>query len=153
MGMYTGLRFKGIIKPQYRKMIQHISNNDGLWRNYHHLDFLTNYLRLSRAEFIPKGALAYMPDSWEDESIPADSFRDYFDPETGYWAFRCSLKNYEDEIDVFLKDVLPIIAESAEHIEVLYEEWSASNLYELKDNKVFHTDQIVYEYTEEGDWI
>lgn len=145
MGMYTGLRFKGIIKPEYRDMIHHIYN-EGLWRNYHHLDFLTNYLKLSRAEFIPKGALSYMPDSWEDESIPADSFNDYFDLETGYWAFQCSLKNYEDEISVFLRDVLPAILQSSEHIEVLYEEWSSSNLYKLKENKIVRAGSVVYEY-------
>ncbi|MEM5592822.1 hypothetical protein AAHH67_15635 [Niallia circulans] len=152
MGMYTGLRFKGIVKPEYREMIKEI--NDGAdWNDFtEKFPFLTDYANQDRAEFIPRGSLAYMPDTWEEGEFPdqmsTDGFERSINLETGYWTFQCSLKNYNQEIEQFINEVLPKIIDSAEHIEYFYEEWARSIFYELKDEKIVDSDRkgILYGY-------
>lgn len=152
MGMYTGLRFKGIVKPEYREMIKEI--NDGAdWSDFaEKFPFLTNYASLDRAEFIPRGSLAYMPDSWEEGKFPnqeaTDGFERNIDLKTGYWTFQCSLKNYNQEIQQFFSEVLLEIIDSVDHIEYYYEEWARSKFYELKDGKIVNSDRkgILYGY-------
>lgn len=55
--------------------------------------------------------------------------------ENGVWKFCCSLKNYEREIEIFLKEVLVEICEWAK-IERLYEEESVSALIEISQGKL-----------------
>ena len=149
MGMYTGLRFKGIVKPEYRNMIVEIMKEytDEGWEKFvGEFPFLTEFASLSRCNMIPWGSLCYMPDSWEDDSIQTEGFKRHFDPETGYWSFQCSLKNYSGEIACFLNEVVPVIIEESQHIEYLYEEWYESILAELKDGAVVRTGHLQYEY-------
>lgn len=158
MGMYTGLRFKGYVKEEYRQMIQEI-NGDGEWSEFiKQFPFLKDYASQDRAEFIPRGALSYMPDSWEagifPNQIDTDGFERNIHLETGYWTFQCSLKNYNEEIEQFFSEVLPKIIDSAVHIEYFYEEWDRSIFYELKDGGIIESDQqgilYGYEYNEEN---
>ena len=140
MGMYTGLRVKAFVKEEFREMIDEI-NNGSDWNDYaEQYPFLKDYGQLSRAEFIPRGALAYMPDSWEEGVFPnltdTDGFDRKIDMNTGYWTFQCSLKNYGSEIEQFFDEILPHIIESAEHIEYYYEEWSRSKFFDFVDGKV-----------------
>ncbi|MCL1696320.1 hypothetical protein [Lysinibacillus sp. BPa_S21] len=65
MGMYTGLRVKVTVKEEYREMIDDI-NNGASWSEYtEQFPFLSKYAQQSRAGFIPRGSLCYMPDCWE----------------------------------------------------------------------------------------
>jgi hypothetical protein len=154
MGMYTGLRFKGIVKPEYRGMIADISDH-GEWEEYmDEYPWLRTFAEKDRSIMIPRGALSYMPDSWEDNSISTAGFHRQFNQETGYWAFQCSLKNYDSEIQEFIETVVPIIMEETQHIEVLYEEWSGSVLYGLKEGKTVRIGEIKYRYDDETfDWV
>jgi hypothetical protein len=77
------------------------------------------------------GAVCYMPDDW------TDGYSRY-DLKDRTWEFECSLKNYEGEIQYFLKNVLSEITEELEVCECLYEEdrhYRGPTKYTLKDIK------------------
>jgi hypothetical protein len=157
MGMYTGLRFKGVVKQEFREMIDEI-NQGAEWSEFtEQYPFLKEYAKQDRAEFIPRGALSYMPNEWEvgkfPSQTPADGFDNSINMENGYWSFQCSLKNYNGEIQHFLKEVLPEIIDSSDHIEYYYEEWARSKFYELKDGKIIESDREgeLYGYEETED--
>lgn len=154
MGMYTGFRFKGIIKKEYREDIKKAINDiKGAWGNCEHEE-LKKFDEIDRSFFIPFGGLCYMPNCWEEsESEEAtDGFKRYFNETTGLLCFQCSLKNYESTIEYFIKNIVPIVCDKLIHCEKLYEEWDVSNLYELKDGTVKQLDYgIRYRYEE--DWF
>lgn len=150
MGMYTGLRFKGIVKKEFRDEFENIALL-GEWENSNN-NVLKRFGNVSRASFIPCGALAYMPDCWEKapynkygDGVPTDGFDRTYDKATGRWTFQCSLKNYEDTIEEFLK-IVPYFIETVEHVEVYYEEWSHSTKYELVNGAMIETDNKFIEY-------
>lgn len=156
MGMYTGLRFKGIVKEKFRKDFALIALN-GNWNESSVEEFL-RFSDNARASFIPCGTLAYMPDEWEQEpynkygdGVATDGFVRTWDENTGYWSFQCSLKNYENTIEEFI-ELLPYFIESVEHCEVFYEEWRWSKKYELIDGKMKLTDYKFIEYNKYSDW-
>lgn len=154
MGMYTGLRVKVKVKEEYRQMVKEINEGEE-WNQFaEQFSFLSSYATQRRAEFIPRGTLSYMPDSWEIGNFPRQVATDGFDrnleEETGYWSFQCSLKNYNEEIEQFLKEVLPVIISEAKHIEVLYEEWEKSILYEFVDGEIKVSGKTI-NYSDDGD--
>lgn len=148
MGMYTGVRAKIIIKPEFREEFSFLDKEAEYEWSESNLDFLKEYGQVSRATFIPRGGLSYMPDEWElvelrdlgNVSVASDGFDRYFNKKNGIWTFQCSLKNYEDTIETFFENVLPKITESIIHLEKYYEEWDSSILYELKDGKIVPSD-------------
>lgn len=125
MGMYTGLRAKIKLKPEYQEFIEMINNGEAKWE-----EEFWSYGCNRRAEFIPRGMLAYMP--WDDD----DPKFDRTITASGVWIFQCSLKNYEGEIEEFFSSVLPEIAEDIIYLEKYYEEWCYSELYGLEDGEV-----------------
>lgn len=149
MGMYTGLRMQGIIKEEFREMIDLLLNHDWTWSDFFYrpefdYGFLASFIKLPRNNMIPFGSLSYMPDEWEvlkdnhedfqhswEKRKDHPDFERHFDKETGYFQFQCSLKNYDSEIQCFLNTVVPVIFESTTHIEEYYEEWNSSNMYQL----------------------
>jgi hypothetical protein len=165
MGMYTGLRCKVVVKPEFREELMRLHDEDYEWETSS-FDFMQEFGQLGRASFIPRGSLSYMPDEWEDIPRKDDGSLDYwngkatdgfgrsFNLETGYWAFQCSLKNYEDEIESFFENVLPRIAESIEHLEYYYEEWASSVFYELDEGKLIKSTKegIKYRDNDYGGW-
>lgn len=156
MGMYTGLRFKGIVKEEFRSEFENIALS-GDWiesNNYVFRQFGNN----SRAVFIPCGALSYMPDEWEEapydkfrNGVPTDGFDRTYNKETGRWTFQCSLKNYNDTIEEFM-EIVPYFIEEVEHAEVFYEEWQYSIKLELVDGKMKVTNDKFIEYNKYSDW-
>lgn len=140
MGMYTGLRFKGIVKPEFRKELVGIAMF-GDWENAES-DFFREFGKLGRSSFIPHGALCYMPNEWEESIFPhqgvsaaTDGFNKIYDEHIGYWSFQCSLKNYENEIEQFF-EMIPKFIEKIEHLEYYYEERQFSERYDIIDGKV-----------------
>lgn len=128
MGMYTGLRGKIELEP----FMIHAFNMGGtygcLWRRAVELApnkevslILSEWRKLPRADSIPFGYLAYMPDEWE-ESWKEPEVKD------GFLHFSCSLKNYNNEIETFIDYVLPLIGKS----------WSLESLYEEDENSTWH---------------
>ena len=150
MGMYTGLRFKGVVKEEFRKDFEDIALS-GDWAESNN-EVFRQFGGVSRASFIPCGALAYMPDEWETEPFdryyngtPTDGFERTYDKETGRWTFQCSLKNYDYTIEEFFK-LVPYFIEEIEHAEVYYEEWSHSVRLELIDGEIVMTNDKFVEY-------
>lgn len=150
MGIYTGLRFKGIVKEQFRKDFEKIAlfgeweeSNDEIFRKFG---------EDSRASFIPCGVLDAMPYEWEQapynehgDGTATDGFDKTYDKNTGRWTFQCSLKNYEDTIGNFLK-MVPYFIETVEHAEVFYEKWAYSIKYELVNEVMVVTDNKFIQY-------
>lgn len=141
MGMYTGLRCKVKVKKEYIEDVGVLMYTHD-WNNCKH-DILKEYAKVSRANFIPFGALCYMPDEWEYETVEdgltisnaTDGFDTKLDKRTGEWSFQCSLKNYDSTIEKFII-TLSLIVDEIYHLEKLYEEDEESILYELKDGKI-----------------
>lgn len=147
MGMYTGIRFKGYVKPKFRQDFKEIALN-GDWKN-HHDKILRGFGELDRSNFIPCGSLSYMPDEWQsynenfkkyssewfESAKDTNGFDRKWNGETGYWTFQCSLKNYEGEIEEWFK-IVPYFIERIEHLEYFYEEWDYSKQYDLVDGEV-----------------
>lgn len=161
MGMYTGLRLRAIVKPEYRTMVNGVMDQADEARDWfdfiEEFPFMEQFSSLGRNMFIPFGGLSYMPDEWDDDNyVAAGVFRRQFNEETGFWAFNCSLKNYDSEIQVFLETVANVILESSEHIEVLYEEWERGELYEVQGNAIEYIGETEHHYREntddESDW-
>lgn len=151
MGMYTGLRFRGIVKPEFIESIAKIHSYEAEWSDLED-ETLRDFGRLSRAGFIPHGSLSYMPSSWIDVfGRSTDGFAKEFDKETGYWTFQCSLKNYSGEIDEFI-EILPHFMSEVEHCEKFYEEWDWSELYALVDGGVTLITENYRNYTVEDNY-
>lgn len=129
MGMYTGLRFKGIVKKEFIKEIAQIRLN-GEWENSNN-KVLRGFSKISRYRDIPCGALCYMPNEWDNDI----NFKSRYDIKTGFWSFQCSLKNYDYTIEEFFK-IIPCFTECLIHLECLYEDWEESMFYILEDNKI-----------------
>lgn len=151
MGMYTGLRFKGYIKKEFRDTFENIALH-GDWESSSDIR-LASFGDNARASFIPCGILCYMPDEWEVnpydyDSQATDGFDRTYNKETGYWTFQCSLKNYELEIEEFL-NLMPYFIESVEWCEYYYEEWAYSSKYELIDNTMTCTDTKFIKYRDD----
>lgn len=148
MGMYTGLRFKGIVKEKFRKDFEDIALY-GVWEESDN-EIFRQFGNVSRSGFIPCGGLAYMPDKWEIEVFDNNFDRTY-NKNTGRWTFQCSLKNYDNTIEKFL-EIVPYFIEEVEYAEVFYEEWRYSKRYELIDGKMLMTDDKFVEYNKYNDW-
>lgn len=126
MGMYTGLRFCAQLKEQAVPVIQ-LLNEAHQWDlvtvKYPYVE-LVAWSRVGRCNFIPFGAIAYMPDEWQQQSdeqghsILVD----------GAWKVVCSLKNANDAIETFILQVLPILISQPCCCEIMYEEWEVSKL-------------------------
>ena len=142
MGMYTGLRFKGIVKEPFRKDFEQIALH-GDWDKSEDEMFLL-YSKFPRAKWIPMGPLNYMPDSWENcdgsPEIPTE-----YNSTTGYWSFQCSLKNYDNTIGLFLA-LVPHFIERVEYCEVFYEDWTHSMKYDLIENQMVVVDDCFIKY-------
>lgn len=127
MGMYTGLRAKVVVKPQYRRAIGLLHEDDDLLKAWEAPakilpEWAKTWLNYGRSCFIPFGGLAYMPDDFDKRNVDKEDGRSSYDEVTGVWEFACSLKNYESEIEYFVPNVLFNLAESVEYCESLYEQ-------------------------------
>ena len=124
MGMYTGVRFQAKLKPIVAgamKLCYDSKVLDQFWDTLSKIIPIDdNWLKAGRRDFIPFGALSYMPDHW-DKSPTGLSGEG--------WNVCCSLKNYEGEIDTFLSKVLPYLISEPCEVEYLYEEWEEPKLY------------------------
>jgi hypothetical protein len=121
MGMYTGLRFEAKLKPIVAdsiKLLYREGNSDGFWINLSQIIPISDrWLMKSRKDFIPFGAISYMPSDWDETPTGIDGQT---------WKVCCSLKNYEEEIELFLRDVLPYLISEFCRVEYRYEEWDTS---------------------------
>lgn len=144
MGMYTGLRAKLIVKPEFRQIIFDLNRRDAdlyswEWLAEQHptVESLQIWSRTGRCNFIPHGVLCCMPNDFSD-SEDGEGYSK-FDMETGEWEFCCSLKNYENEIRTFNMTIMAEMIERVVYCQSLYEgSWC---FYETKGawvNQVTH---------------
>ena len=164
MGMYTGIRFKGIVKKEFRSEFERIAYG-GEWDEHSDEKFI-EFSKVDRAGFIPCGMSCYMPDEWEKDyinskgekeidfanyykQVATDGFNRTYDENTGYWSFQCSLKNYSGTIESFF-ELLPYFIESIEHLEYFYEEWQYSEKYELINGEVICTNEEFINYGDDN---
>lgn len=84
---------------------------------------ILKWSNLHRCNFIPYGAVCYMPSDWGDSHQELTG---------NVLDFACSLKNYEGEIEWFIENVLPVIGE-AWHLQKLYEEDETPTIYKNKE--------------------
>lgn len=160
MGLYTCVRFKGYVKPEFRDTFGNIAIN-GEWENSSDSVFI-NFGKISRTSCIPCGYSSYLPDEWETDyinkngekeieffnhfkQIATDGFERMYDKETGYWSFQCSLKNYQSQIEQWF-DILPYFIEKIYHLECFYEECDYSIRYDLVDGIIQEIDDKFIEY-------
>ena len=126
MGMYTGLRFKAKLKPLVADsftMLYGIREGSSFWDNLSRIIPISDkWLSVGRKDFIPFGALSYMPSDWDETPTGIDG---------NTWKVCCSLKNYEGEIEVFLSEVLPHLISEPCRTEVLYEVWEESKFDDI----------------------
>ena len=126
MGLYTGLRFKAKLKPLVADsftMLYGIREGSSFWDNLSRIIPISDkWLSVGRKDFIPFGALSYMPSDWDETPTGIDG---------NTWKVCCSLKNYEGEIEVFLSEVLPHLISEPCRTEVLYEEWEESKFDDI----------------------
>ena len=127
MGMYTGLRFQGIVKEKFRKDFDKVTVM-GRWDMLED-NLLAEFGSFDRSHFIPHGSLNYMPDSWDNE----DKIEHIWDEKTGHWEFQCSLKNYSQVIEEFIT-LLPYLCEYVNLCEVMYEEDEYSTQWKIRNN-------------------
>jgi hypothetical protein len=125
MGMYTGVRARVKIKAEHRAAITKL-HEDGDWTAVT-VPNVIDWIMHGRCGFIPFGVLAYMPDDFGD---PFESSKDEYGPKEGgsmfdgeWWTFSCSLKNYENEIEFFMENIMCHLVEEVDYCESLYEEY------------------------------
>lgn len=144
MSVYSSIRFKGIVKKEYRSTFKDIALN-GKWEIYAFQPFL-NYIENDRYSRIPCGFIGCVPKSWEDEYGNAtDGFETQWNEDTGYWAFQCSLNKGDDVIDDFI-DILPELMETIEHCEVMCELWTNSVFYDINKYGAIILDKTIKYY-------
>ena len=133
MGDYTGLRFDAKLNNLGMQIIGKLlygGNPDpgrncdwqyiaDLWNQH---EWLVEWATKDRSNFIPFGAMSYMPDDWIQEAMLADNV----------WHVCCSLKNYNGEIEQFLMTVLPHLIAEPVNAETLYEYWEESQFQVVK---------------------
>ncbi|ARR10656.1 hypothetical protein [Paenibacillus bovis] len=129
MGDYTGIRCKVVLKPAFIPWITTLVDGDGKWSD---LGFAaTDHLaQLSRGTELGKNEIgsAYMPEEWTTPDAQAACCNRV---EQGIWTFQMDLKEEEDEVDWFIQQVIPLIAEKTLWLEVFraYEPYTHSTLY------------------------
>lgn len=150
MGMYTGLRARVKVKPEYCEAISmlHLGSEWDDWREVYmayDVPNLDKWLEYGRHNFIPFGTLSCMPDNFDNKLKQPNEYGGGSEWDGEYWEFACSLKNYENEIDFFVPNVLFMISESVDYCHHLYEEYPSP--YEVHNQ--FDSRSHIYEESEE----
>jgi hypothetical protein len=141
MGTYTGFRCKIQLKDEFVPVMQKKCDGAG-WDELGY-DFLDEFA-YRRSDSIPNGGLMCVPDEWETEDQEVE-WECRIDKDNVF-IFQTSLKNYGHEIETFIEDVVPKIAESSIHLEMICEIDYQSTLYKLcDDGQVHEIEGIEYE--------
>lgn len=149
MGIYIGLRCKIKIKEEFVNALKELESLSYEWSKHSMLEF-KKFGELDRATSIPRGALAYMPYCWEKLKIGKDiyDFKRNFDKESRIWSFQCSLDS-SDEIEYFIKNIVPLITEDIIHLEEYHENSVTSVIYKMDKNKNIHRIDEGYRYMDD----
>lgn len=125
MGMYTNLKFCARIKPEYESVVQRLVDGER-WEDIEN-PYISDdspfsvWARVGRCNSIPHGFCCVR--DYENRNVFSN----------GWWEVSCSLKNYEGEIEHFLSNILPVLADYAEG-ETHYEEMPEPDTFTLRDD-------------------
>ena len=116
MSLYASIRFRGIIKPEFRKIFEPIAlrgewkeSSDPVFRDFGDDPQAVNFSCMSRS-------IGYV-ERWLEE--PWDR---YYSAETGEWSFECDVNLRRDNAEMdFEDDVIPYCMEEVLHYERWYE--------------------------------
>ena len=142
MGMYTGLRVRGKIKPELVEALQFALNKykepnfrGNQWKvatsEFPILAALPSYssfMNRERASYIP-GLFSGVGDWNVDDPDWQTSLVD------GYLVLQTIIKNYDCELGAFLQ-LMPDIFETVDHCEELYEEMDMPALFALENDEM-----------------
>ena len=135
MGMYTTLKFKAIVKPEYQQFVPQW-HSDTEMRTEWNIQEFPEYANYSRSSSIPFGGCHGHTNSFND----------------GVWTVECALKNYDDTIEQFMTYVASKMFESVEYCITEYEEDYYFGIdhtnWELKDGQMVKT--VVYSDNNNG---
>lgn len=120
MGMYTALVFKAKLRPEGVEQVCKVyerfeAREDPIWAG---TEFGEKFFREG---FIPFGSSSYLEDERE-EFVEGKGWTEGLDAETATWVCSCELKNYQGEIEFFLREVLPYLICEPCDVWVCYEE-------------------------------
>ena len=116
MGYYTGFRFIGLLKQKYEKDITSIFDerdcDENCWVKFaKKYPFAKKYSENPRCEFLPFGFndLPRILGNFQRHNEFIEDGNMYEDGVT--WNFACSLKDYDNTIELFLQDIASEICE------------------------------------------
>ncbi len=128
MGDYTGIRAKIKVKEDYLELAEHMADRENSWSDIEDkFPFVAHLARTERGDELPSRSPVYMPDEWGEDQ------HNTFNKETRVWEFTSCTKNYEDVIQIFMKDIIARIAEEVYFIYEHYEEWDVEKQYTVKN--------------------
>ena len=115
MSLYESLRFKGIVKKEYREIFEPIAL-EGRWEESKEPG-LRDFGDYPEAYRFPM-SLPSMVERWEKEP-----WQTSYNKQTGEWIFEAEVNARKISVYDFLYDIVLFYMESAEHIETWDEEW------------------------------
>lgn len=118
-----------IVLKEYRKEFDRLSSLNWNWEESN-IDFIVDFSSYPKASFIP-GSITHLPLDWRTTK------ETYFDRETGYFQFCCSLKNYDSTIENFIELVLESVIEELILLEIRCENRSKADHYEMADGIIY----------------
>lgn len=155
MGYTNGLRFKAVIKSEYRKYINEVVNGDivsfiELYNTYpNELPFLKEFVETKDyADSIGfSSSTDWMPNTWSVMSAPIDSvsyrlFLFDFNEDTGIYQFTTVNKNKDNSMEFFVENVAPHLVEKVIAIYTHNDQESIYRCYDLVDGKIVNVANI-----------
>lgn len=128
MSLFTGIRFIGYVKPDFRDDFEGIAYK-GEW-DQHKDPILKAFGDVGKAFLIPCGAVQCMPGNWKDPG-----FKTQYDENNGLWIFACSFTDYGNTFDEWFK-IIPHFIEKVVFLEKYTEDTKFSELYGIVDGVV-----------------
>ena len=122
--MYTTVKCSAVVHPNYRQCIKTLFDSHS-WKEVEkqYPGVISTKSLVGRASTIPFCTSAYIPESWNNGEQCH-----YYNETNGNWLFICSLKNYENDIEVFIENVMTKVCSRVYRFTSLYEEsWSPYN--------------------------
>lgn len=122
MGYYTNIKCIAKVKKQYREAIFHMkqSYDWGIVKKKfpEHNTLVENIEKMTvGATNIPFWTSAYIQDCWNNGEQCH-----HFNKKNGHWYFICSIKDYDESIKSFVRNIINEVCYGYVNIEIWYEE-------------------------------
>lgn len=153
MGMYTGIRVRGRLKPEHVDAVAFVlayRGDENVWLRaaleFPALAASPGYLEFARKERADcvRWFMGGIGD-WERDPEWQNSISG------GYLVFQSSIKNYAGEIDAFIEHVVPLLFAEVDHCEKRYEEFDEGELFALESGRMAPKAEPIYD-AYEGHW-